>query len=495
MNKGSFTLADRQLLVVSDRDVRHPDAGGQERYLHQVARCWAGWGASVSWAVERAPGLPDVEPIDGVMVVRSGIRSWRQPSVLTQLVRRAHAVVDATGYPRGSVLAGGRAPVVAVVTDPPPGPDDTRPSSLSALRRLSWYPATRAPRGADAIVTLSPAARHAVRRHARARGPIFVVPPGTDPGATSGARSADPLIVIDTRLASDRRIDVFLRALAAVAGQLTGLTVEVLGTGPELPRLRRMIADGALKRVVSLPGRLPQSERDRRLARAWLTVSTATAELAGFEPLRAAALGVPCLVLDTPGADNFVLGGRTGYVVADQEQLGAEIVRGVRLLSDQRYADLTARCCRVWAGLFGWDRTAQLLARVVEHQIVMADAGRYGPAQRRSARSDITTRVRLPAGVPAPTAGLRVTDEVVVCDGVVELLLNGCDEVDAVAVLRRLGVTGASVRLAGRHDLLIGPRPLPPALAGHQSDRGDMWRRLDLVPFYDEFDVYRRQPA
>jgi hypothetical protein len=56
---------------------------------------------------------------------------------------------------------------------------------------------------------------------------------------------------------------------------------------------------------------------------------------------------------------------------------------------------------------------------------------------------------------------LRITDQVVVDDDRVTLLLNGCDEFDAAALLRRHGVLDATIRLATREDLLAGPDLAP----------------------------------
>ena len=52
---------------------------------------------------------------------------------------------------------------------------------------------------------------------------------------------------------------------------------------------------------------------------------------------------------------------------------------------------------------------------------------------------------------------LRSTDEIVEHGEMTSMLLRGCDEFDAAAVLHRLGVFGAELRLTGRHDLLAGP--------------------------------------
>jgi hypothetical protein len=111
------------------------------------------------------------------------------------------------------------------------------------------------------------------------------------------------------------------------------------------------------------------------------------------------------------------------------------------------------------AQVIRWERSAALLAGIVAHQIDMRRRG--GAVQRRYARSDIATVVQFRGTSPA--ALLRATDEVSVADGVVSVLLNGCDEFDAVGVLDRIGVTNARLRLANWDDLLLGPQgpPLP----------------------------------
>lgn len=99
-------------------------------------------------------------------------------------------------------------------------------------------------------------------------------------------------------------------------------------------------------------------------------------------------------------------------------------------------------------------RGARLLAGVVAARLTARRR------ERRHARSDIATVARFRAGIVSdPAALLRSTDEVSVEDGVVTVLLRGCDEYDAAGVLTRLGVPDASLRLAEKDDLLLGPSP------------------------------------
>ena len=119
--------------------------------------------------------------------------------------------------------------------------------------------------------------------------------------------------------------------------------------------------------------------------------------------------------------------------------------------------------CQAWARCFTWDRSAGLLAGV----LLAAAEPEIGPGDR-SARSDmgIVAEFERPGDMAASLcyAALRPTDQIEVRGDRVGLLLTGCDEVDAAAALKRLGVTHADVRLADRYDLLVGPTRLPEVL-------------------------------
>lgn len=110
-------------------------------------------------------------------------------------------------------------------------------------------------------------------------------------------------------------------------------------------------------------------------------------------------------------------------------------------------------------------------------------------ATRRKARSDMTTLARFSHDRPWDAAAtLRLTDEAAVKPtdgpdsqgpGEVVALLRGCDEVDALAVLGRIGARDPYVRLASRGSAACPARasstsaagPRPPARSTPSSPR------------------------
>ncbi len=62
------------ILVFSWRDPKHPTAGGAEQVMHEHMRGWVNAGHRVTLFASRVKGLPRMETIDGVRIVRGGIQ-------------------------------------------------------------------------------------------------------------------------------------------------------------------------------------------------------------------------------------------------------------------------------------------------------------------------------------------------------------------------------------------------------------------------------------
>jgi glycosyltransferase involved in cell wall biosynthesis len=462
-------LRGSRILVLNWRDIRHPQAGGAEQYMHEIAARWLESGADVTWLTARAPDQPSRERIDGIRILRAGGELSVYARTALHLLRtREHfdAVVDCqNGVPFFAPLfAGADTPVVQVVHHVHQDQFATRFSApMAALGRVLEGPVARRVYGDRAIAAVSPSTRTELRRRIGFRGPIFVVPNGTHRlPATDAFRSATPTIVVVSRLVPHKRIELLLGHLPAVVGQIPDLRVEVVGDGPERARLQGLSADLGLQSSVRFRGRVSQKVRDDLLARAWLTTSTSAAEGWGCTVVEAAAGGVPCLALRVPGIRDSVLDGETGWLVDRPADLGAALVDALVRLRDRSQAAAMTRACREWAACFTWERSADLLAGVVLEEMRVTAARRDGQEPNgRFARSDMAVLVdfQTPAATDVRDS-LRSTDEVVQHGDRTSVILSGCDEFDAANVLQRIGVAGGSMRPVDRRMLLAGPASL-----------------------------------
>ena len=465
----SHRLRGRHVLVLNWRDVHHPQAGGAEQYMHEIAGRWIAEGVRVTWLTARAAGASRREIIDGVLVIRLGGELTVYFHVALWLAlhgRQFAAIIDCqNGIPFFAPLwTRWRVPVVQVIHHVHQDQFATRFSPpMVGVGRFLEGRAARAVYGRRAIAAVSPSTREELRTRLGFRGPVFVVPNGTSPAPQwSGLRAADPTIAVVTRLVPHKRVDLLLRQLKTVARQIPSLHVDVVGDGPALPGLLGLVAEMGLSDVVTFHGWQPNHVRDELLQRAWLTTSTSIGEGWGCSVVEAAAWGVPCVALNVPGIRDAVVDGQTGWLIEDPGGYGHALADALSQLADEEAAKRMAERCQAWARCFTWERSAALLAGVVTCEMEADRARCGGVTERRVARPDITTVVHCAGtSVPISEGQLRATDQALTADARTSLLLSGCDDFDAAAVVHRLGIAAAEIKLADRYDLLVGPQRLP----------------------------------
>ena len=492
LGRATEQLAGCRVLVLNWRDVRHSQAGGAELYAHEISKRWVEAGVHVTWLTARDAGQGAHDEIDGVVIRRAGATMSVYARAALSLLRGSlrpqfDAVVDCqNGIPFFSpVFTRNTVPTVQVVHHVHQDQFSTRFSSAgAAVGRLLEGRVARRVYSGKRTVAVSASTRQELRRRLKFDGPIDVVTNGRVPARRSGptaTRAERPTIVLTSRLVPHKRVDLLLHAVWAALPDVPDLKVEIIGDGPELTALRRTAVELGLGRVVRFHGRLPDAERDALTDSAWLTTSTSDGEGWGLVVLEGAAAGVPCLALRATGIRDSVLDGVTGWLVDGIDDFAAALPRTLAELADPVRAREVSQACRDWAACFSWDRSAELLAGSVlsemrafrrpgteDAHLPPADRSAvHRAATRRRARSDMTTVAHFTHDRPwDAAAALRLTDEVAVRvqegtgpegPGQVVVLLRGCDEVDALAVLGRIGARDPYVRLASRHELLGGP--------------------------------------
>lgn len=452
----------QRVLILNWRDIEHPQAGGAERYMHEISRQWVLAGVEVTWFTGRGGSQEPTGNIDGVRVVRMGGPLSLYPmAALKMLSCRGEfdAIVDCqNGIPFFSpLLVGHDIPVVQVVHHVHQEQFSTHFSApMAAVGRFLEGTAARWVYGERPIAAVSPSTRRELRRQLRYPGPIFVVPNGTvDVPETVGPRDPDPTVTVVTRLVPHKRVDLLLVHVAAAAQEIPRLRVHIVGDGPEKARLQQIAADLGLHSTVKFHGYQSDAKRDQLLNGSWLTAITSTAEGWGLSVIEAAAWGVPCLALRVPGVRDSVIDGDTGWLIDDPKAYGEALVDKLRLLADEDFARQQAEACQSWARCFGWERSASLLAGVVQEA---ARRLNRSVAEERDTRTDLSTMARfdLPLGVDLH-AQLRPTDEAVVDGSRATVLFNGWDEFETAQALAAMGVIDAELRPVETSDLLAGP--------------------------------------
>ncbi|MFE4198244.1 glycosyltransferase family 4 protein [Paenarthrobacter sp. NPDC056912] len=456
----SYQLTGKRILVLNWRDIKHPQAGGAEQYMHEISRRWVENGAEVTWFTGRGEHQAAEDVIDGIRIMRSGGPLALYGQAALRLLRTRSwfdGVIDCqNGIPFFAPLFLPREiPIVQLIHHVHQEQFRTRFSApMAAVGRFLENAGAKAVYGRRAIAAVSPSTRFELRKLGFA-GAIHVVPNGTiEVPQTVGPRDPDPTIAVVSRLVPHKRLDLLLGQFAVAARSIPKLRLEIVGDGPDRARLQQIAMDLGLDDIVTFHGYQPNEVRDSLLNRAWLTASTSASEGWGCSVIEAAAWGVPCLAMRVPGIRDSVVDGSTGWLVDTPKEFGTALVAAIKALAEHDVARSISAQCQEWARCFTWDRSSALLAGVLlEEEALLRDG-----AQSGTSRSDLSTLVHfdLPDGADL-AAILRPTDEIAESQGRVSVLMKGRDEFEAFAVMRRFGVVTAELRAAGRSTLLAGP--------------------------------------
>lgn len=191
---------------------------------------------------------------------------------------------------------------------------------------------------------------------------IDVVPNGVDLAALDGVvPSAHSDVLFVGRLIAEKRVDLLLRAIAAVVPNRPRMRCTVVGDGPERDALGSLAARLGIERHVKFLGRVDDGEVPRLMAGAKLLVLPSAREGYGIAVVEAQAAGLVPIVArsELSAAPDLVRDGVDGVIVQPE---GAAIADAIdRLLADPAERRRMAAAARLVAATRGWeDRVADM---------------------------------------------------------------------------------------------------------------------------------------
>jgi glycosyltransferase involved in cell wall biosynthesis len=358
--------------VLAWRDLDDRDAGGSEVHADAFMARWASLGLDVLHRTSAAVGLPATARRNGYDVIRRGSRYTVFPrAVAAELSRRMgryDALVEVwNGVPWFSPVWCRRPRITMLHHIHGPMWDQILPGPLAAAGRA--LEARLAPpfyrRGLT--VTPSDATRDELLELGFRPDRVVAVPNGVDSAFTAGgSKTPAPSVVAVGRLAPVKRFDLVIRAAIEARRTVPGLTLTIVGEGPQRAMLESQIAVEGAGDWIDLPGRVADEALVDLYRRSWLVVSGSLAEGWGLSLTEAAACGTPAVATDISGHRSSVVDGSTG-ILTDADRLGRTIA-DVLTDDDRREALQVAALSR--ARTLTWDASALGLTRCLHAEVV-----------------------------------------------------------------------------------------------------------------------------
>lgn len=361
-----------RVLVLNERDPRHPNAGGAEVHVHEIFRRLAARGAAVTQLSTSCPDAPPQEFLDGVSIRRLGRLRLYYPAVAWTCARetrqgRYDVVVECLNkVPFYSPLYSA-VPVLAICH---------HLFGEVAFQQVSW-PIAAAVYGAEKLIPPLYRRCPIVAISDSSRDDLIARGLHADRVSVSHCGVDHPKIDIDVdtprpcrvaylgRLEAYKNIDVMLRAMALLADRLPHAEILVIGRGRARAALERLARELGLSDRTRFTGFVTDAERDEMLSRTRVCVSPSEKEGWGLTVIESNATGTPVVATDAPGLRDSVRQGETGFLVKPRSVEGFAERIG-QLLEDDALATRMSHAALRWSKQFDWDLAATEMGEALE---------------------------------------------------------------------------------------------------------------------------------
>jgi glycosyltransferase involved in cell wall biosynthesis/O-antigen/teichoic acid export membrane protein len=353
--------APRHILVLTDRDWTHPEAGGTGTVLYGQISRWVAWGHTVTVIAGDYPGAERVSRLHERLTVH------RMGSRLTVFPRAAWATFRGLGRDADVVLevVNGiafftslwrwlRKPRVLLIFHVH---QEHYVTELGLRGRVAAFLLENLPLRVlypgVPVVTISESSREDLLALGIERDRIHVVYCGLDPGALApGPEAPEPTLIYLGRLKQYKRIELLLDVVDAIPDA----HLDLAGDGDHRAALEAEVDRRGLRDRVTFHGHVGEQAKSALLARAWVALTASSAEGWCLTVLEAGACGTPTAAMRVGGLGEAIVDGQTGVLADDP----AELIERVRELLDQPERRATLGEGALYrARAFTWDASAQ----------------------------------------------------------------------------------------------------------------------------------------
>jgi glycosyltransferase involved in cell wall biosynthesis len=364
-------MSTLRVLFLNWRDTRHPEGGGSEVYVENVARSLAAAGHDVTIFCAMYPGAIHTEIVENVRFVRAGTKLSVYAEAVDRVRRGAFGDLDViidvqNGIPFMSRAVAGRTPVVVLVHHVH---REQWPVVYDPVRsRIGWWiESALAPRlyRNCTYVAVSERTRAELGDLGVSSERVHVIHNGIEqaPGHDVG-KSEHPHIAVVGRLVPHKRVEHVLRAAAILRRRHPGLRVSVVGDGWWSQRLERVADALGVADIVDFLGFVDEKTKHRVYASAWVLALPSLKEGWGIVVMEAATHGIPTVAYrDAGGVAESIVDQHTGLLVDGDVVQFAQALDVV--LSDAVRRDQLGAAARDRTEQFNWASTSELFADVL----------------------------------------------------------------------------------------------------------------------------------
>lgn len=341
------------ILIFNWRDIKHPQAGGAELYLHELSKVWLKKGNNVTWITSRPKGAYSSEIIDGINVLRIGGEFslyLLAPLLYYKIRNNIDAIIDAeNGIPFFTPLFSRKKKILLIYH----------------IHKDVWFKEKRFPLSYigyfletklmpfvyrnTSLVTISESSKEEIKK-IMPNNVIDIIYCSILGGYFPSKKDKIPSIIFTGRLKKYKSVDVLLRAVNLLDKKVI---VDIIGTGDDEDRLKSLSKELNLQNVNFL-GFVSEENKIKHLQKAWIMVNPSFVEGWSITNIEANACGTPVIGSNVNGIKDSIIDGKTGllFKYGDEKELAEKINL---LLNNNKIREKMSKEALKWANSFSWE--------------------------------------------------------------------------------------------------------------------------------------------
>jgi glycosyltransferase involved in cell wall biosynthesis len=360
-----------KVVVLSRRNITHPRAGGASRYVHEIFRRLARK-YDIIVLSEGAPTSQPIQEIQGLTYINiqgSFLRLRLPLYYLRSLAKDTDILIDNAdvAIPWLSPLFGKKPAITIVHQLVREIFYEELPRILAAAGYFS-EPAIYRLYSRSSIVAMSNSTAQGLRELGIPDDRIRIIGPGcpypTNERVPLVARSHN-MIGCVSRLMRYKGVQFAIRSIAQIADDFPDIRLEIAGSGPYEPQLRKLAQDLKVDPKVTFLGRVSEERKLKLYRESRAIILSSIREGYGLSVIEANAFGTPAIGWDVPGLRDSIIDNETGLLASfPHEQDLARQIHQI-LIDDSTWLRMSERAWK-WAHDHSWDHSAREFEDMIE---------------------------------------------------------------------------------------------------------------------------------
>jgi len=368
----SFKLAPTKpnILILSRRYIKHPEAGGAEVYLQKVAE-YLTKDNNVYVFTSRAGNLTDRDTINNVNVIRRGgqftVYIYAFIYYLLYFRKDMNLILDIqTGIPFFTPLYSAK-PKVALVHHfggKQFFSEVKFPFSLIGYV-MEQYIAPFVYRN-QKFITVSESTKAELQTKRIKEKNIYLAFNAVDAKASLVRRNSTPTLSYVGRLKKYKQVEIAIETIAALASKYPQLQLMIGGTGDQEQTLQDLASNLNVTDKVNFLGYITEQDKNDLLKESMVFLMPSNKEGFGITILEAGKQGTPTIGFDVAGVKNAIINNQTGILVNTK----AEFIQAVdNLLANDTLRIGMGKQAKKFANTFSWNKTAEKVSKILLAQL------------------------------------------------------------------------------------------------------------------------------